>query len=480
MRVSLRLMAIDSPPTPDLIPSPTSDTATSPRAGGPPRWLVVVLVVAVLVGIGLQTRPDAKPRIDPPESQPLGIEHALQLTSVWPNSHSLLFAEHSLAHDPATDHFWIVARNHFNMQQQLEVAASLDGGQTLQPPVDVMPLLPSMSDIQSAIAYGPGRALYLAVVGMAGKQGQQVGILRSTDEGTTWSLWWHRPNDGYRLDNYGARLLPWNDQLVLLYSAQKSGVSSGIFAEILQADGRAAKPQLIAADPPGDERDIQHVFVTPDALLLLAMHGGGSGPRRATLCGLSAAGGVLPIQEIPVKQGHKLVDAALLGDADGDPVVLVKLDAPPPAILALLSRQHHYRQISDPRKPTLRYHWDSGRGAWNLTQELAGPPLFTFMRTPDNRLLMSILARHNSTDQGYFIDALAADSHWDARWELLNPPSAQYLIQAGIQLNDSRLVLLGTEAPQPAGARRDVLVITEPLLGVDATKASQGSPSKTP
>jgi len=453
-------------------PTPSTSTptkTTSPRSGNPPRWLVVVLVLVVGVGFGVQTRPKPKPKVEPPESQSLGIDHVLPLTTRWPMAQSLQFTEHSLAHDPATDHFWVVTQvfSGAGVQPRLEVAASLDGGLTLEPPVDVMPLLPPMYDLQSALTYGPDKALYLAVQGVAGKQGQQqVGILRSTDEGATWSLWWHRPENGYRLARPGFQLIPWNTQLVLLYSAQKSGAPSGLFAEILQTDGTATSPKLIAADPPNDDRELRHVLATPSALHMLAHQGGGPAPRLVALCGLTATGEVLPVQALPIAPGHRLVDAALLAEADGDPVVLVKLDTPPSGLVGCFSRNQPKSQLSDPRTPTIRYSWDAQSRQWNLHTREVGPALFSGMGSPAEGMLMSILVHPTEAKSGFFIDGLDADGRWSDRWELTLPWDSWRQTVATIQLSDGRLVILGTESGSAGKPPREVLLITDPLPGI--------------
>jgi|GEM_PF-3044566 len=457
-----------------------SEKTTVARTGGPPRWLVVGLVLAVGVGMWTQGMPQGRVRVAPPAIHALDVDLIIPLASRPPLPGAILPFQHALAHDPSTDRFWLAVRCETLNQTRLDIHACVDGGKSLLPPVDVQPLLPTMNDTTAAITCAPDGTLYLAFNGTDPKRGPQLGILRSTDAGATWSHWWGRVDNGARIDDQAFQLVPWNDKIVLLYWATKSEAPSGYFVEILSPDGTATSPLLISQKLPDDFPTLQEVLTTSEAMHLLVQTGDYVPRTRLWTCGLSRTNEPLPSQKLHVQKGHKLVGATMLQDASGLPIVLMKLDTPIPGIIKLFSKAHAHTNVSDPRTPTLRYEWDAQQRQWQACPEQPGPATFVDMRSPAPGWVVSGLVRNNSTDRGLFIDALAADGTWSDRWELMAPADTWYSIAEGVQLTDGRLVLLGFESLQPSFQHRDMLLITDTLPELDASKAREAGESTTP
>jgi len=460
-----------------------SGTPTHPRSGGPPRWVVVVLVLAIGVGMALQGKPPAISPA-PPETGMVKLANEVVLTGMPVGSNPKLSHNSSFLYDAATNRVVVLyAAGTSSIIRDWYIQISDDGGTTFRAPVHVGVALPVHG---AALVSGLGQTLHVVTFGIDPAQPCPLTLLKTVDDGHSWQV----------LDSYQSGSLlnavnhvdavRWEDALIVCYVEEKVPGHPKLMARRFALDTGAVD----SFDLMELSADKDHFVVPPIATrdrLCVNVIEAGFGPTQLHTLVLSPDQVGASSQPTPPPALEFTAWPELGIDPNGDPFVAFE-DFPSPHSLseilpALASGMLNPKgPPPDLTHPGILYQWDETRGWIAVDESMVRPRWGTLWdASAVDGLVLASSAQFASPKQGWAIDRIDLSAGGGThRWTVELPQQVKYGFPKLRLRTDGAAIIIAERTNVVTQSRDLVLLITEPLPGMDATEMSAGSPLDIP
>jgi len=433
--------------------SPAPHQPARPRAGGPPRWLVVVLVLVIGFGFWSQRPARKEPNYIAPKLDAVLLSSELVPRPLAGNSHGS-FRSASLAVNAASERLWILTSDSSISPGSLNLTSSVDGGSTFLQPVDIAKLLPPLRQLQGNLVRADSGTLYVVASGLAPKRGIHIAaILRSTDGGVMWQIWQQLPDEYSMRTGHDTRCVIWNGQVALFGYCKLESGETELWTYLIDENDVDIHAVRLASLPGRFEFVLGSGLPTAEQLHVSVTLIKTGHPSRVFIASLETDGESVTQTELALGMSEYPRSISLVEPHPGEAMAVVAYylpQEPPNRSLDIgnfsLAEQQLTWTIADIPEARL-WRWELESGTWvRLDDTLHGPRLIGSALPNGHSMLIEYFRDAETRLPKYRFHQLSTEAPgWLSYCEVTGPASTRPQLVGCEVLQDGEMLLLVDE-----------------------------------